>query len=136
MPNKTVPAAATGLPDDDHTEAETLTAECEQAARDFRLEASRIFDKRYSDWLAARAAKELFDDDDDVGKYEELYNRQDDAAKLLMSTPAAYACDVWHKFEVLEHSILKEIMDGPHIEKPFFAYLGYIKADLLELGIG
>jgi hypothetical protein len=142
MPKSTFPAAATGLPADEpdtvlesDTETSAETSEYEIAAQKYKLEASRIFDRRYSDWLAARAAKNLFDDGPDE-EYESLSDREDETATRFMTTPAKYGDHVWKKLELLEYYLIKEIKDGPYIEKPCFAYLGAIKADLLELGIG
>jgi hypothetical protein len=83
-----------------------------------------------------RAAKESWDDDGPEHEWSLLSDREDEAAQILMSTPAPNACHLCSKFEVFEHYLMKELRDGAYVEKPCVAYLGSIKADLLAHGIG
>jgi hypothetical protein len=105
--------------------AEETAAETEASPRD-------PADRAYVRWLRARAAL----NDPDVSYAEkDLAARQDDAdeaARALLVTPISHADMVWQKWEVLEHFVSADAIDGPAFDNRTAIALGCVKADLLQ----
>jgi hypothetical protein len=90
MPNSTVPAAATGLPEKEKRDAEELKA------------ARLHFEQLYLNWLTARCDRTNPSLPDDNEAANARSDREDEAARSLFITPSLQPWMVWRKFEAFE----------------------------------
>jgi hypothetical protein len=140
MPNATVRAKARTMPKPAPAEPpskppfETIESIRQRAVAESE-EARALFGRAYCRWLRARAA---LDDPDVNGTEEEGATRQDEvdeAARALLVTPVFFDDMVWQKWEVLEHFVSADSIDGCATDNRAIMALGCIKADLVRLGI-
>ena len=147
MPNATVRANAQALPKtapqpgapsalaQATVELETLVAEIKDRPGAENLAKRIAFDRAYSRWLAARAAR----DNPDAAEDFESANRRDEecarAERELILMPAVLGWMVWHKFEVFTLCLEEDLRTGERTDHFSLLALAAIKADLIRLGI-
>jgi hypothetical protein len=145
MPNATVGADAPASPksaadDKYHALAAQIAAEVElkaikervlAEADDYKTRASREFGAAYHAWLAAKAAREEPEAEEEV--MAARYNGEIDAERRLMVTPAAWPDQFWSKLEAFEMILSTELIGGPRQESLLLLATGSLKADILNL---
>jgi hypothetical protein len=120
MPNRTVRAAATGLPKDNPNE----DAEGVKLVHQFEL--------LYSNWLHARAqladpALRATDEEGDV-----RIDAVEAAARNLLGMPAPVGWAIWRKWEVLELYARDDACAGMSRDNYVCFALGCLKADIAK----
>jgi hypothetical protein len=128
MSNSTVPAAATGLPNDEAYSPEWRDAR--------KLAAANHFEQLYSNWLTARGdrANPSHPDDDEGATLRS--DREDECARLLFIATAVVPWMVWRKMEVFDIYLSDGANIGEWADRRQIAFWGCIKADLARLGVG
>jgi hypothetical protein len=93
------------------------------------------FEGLYSDWHAARAA--LFDprrpEDDRTSNARS--RSEDEATRVLLTTPAPLPYGVWMKWEVLEYLMINEQDTGRFTDNRVMVAVAAIKADVMRFGM-
>lgn len=93
------------------------------------------FARKYRDWHATRAAAydpDLPEDDKSSDARFDKYNAAQDA---LMIAPAPSPVEFWHKWELLDHLMTDEIVNGPFTVKDALIALASIKSDIMRFGL-
>ena len=123
MPNPTVRASATALPESQ------IDKECEE--REDR--AIDRFKDMYADWHAARAKVSRCGLSD--LECTAASDAADEAARQFMIAPAPLPWAIWWKFEVLEF-YMSDDGECAWTDKRHWVFLACIKADLMRFVIG
>ena len=110
-------------PNGNRTEEEQKQFESEYARR-------LQFEATFNEWLRLRAT-----DLDSEEAEEARYDRENECADLVLTTPAVYDWMIFQKFEVIEHYLAKhgEVCSG--MELMAAQALASIKIDLLRFGL-
>jgi hypothetical protein len=87
------------------------------------------FDRLYRDWHATRAAAYDPDLSEDNKSWEARF------AAYYAPAPAPVPITVFQKWELLDHLMTDEIVNGPFTVKKALIALASIKADILRFGL-
>jgi hypothetical protein len=93
------------------------------------------FDRLYRDWHATRAAAYDPDLSEDNKSWDARFDAYYAAQAALMIAPAPLPLCVFHKWELLDHLMTDEIVNGPFTVKEALIALASIKADILRFGL-
>jgi hypothetical protein len=129
MPNDTVRADARPMP---KPEPERAAA---PSATDALLKHRFAFERAYTRWLTARAARENPDAPDDNESAEQRGEELTQAEREFILMPAIYDWMVWHKIEFPSRCMEDELRTGTRSDHFSLLALAAIKKDLLRLGI-
>jgi hypothetical protein len=118
MPNTTVPAADTGLPN-----------ETEEARKNAAFDR---FQSLFADWLEIRAKGARPSAEETDEEADAMCNRLEDLARLIMVTPAPVPWAIFQKIQVLEYAMVGDAGDSSDwADNRTTMMLGCIKADLM-----
>jgi hypothetical protein len=93
------------------------------------------FDRKYRDWHATRAAAHDPDLSEDNKSWDARFAAYYAAQAALMVAPAPVPITVFQKWELLDHLMTDEIVNGPFTVKEALIALASIKADVLRFGL-
>ena len=108
-------------------------AEADTRAEEPKQEASRAFAQAHYTWLAARAA--LSDPGTPDEEMTERMKNETEARRQLFATPAAYADQVWQKFDAFQIILADELVSGPTNDAILLMALGSIRQDGINLDL-
>jgi hypothetical protein len=93
------------------------------------------FDRKYRNWHATRAA--CYDPDlpEDDKSSDVRFDQHSAAQAALMIAPAPLPHNVFQKWELLDHLMTDEIVNGPFTVKDALIALASIKEDVMRLGL-
>jgi hypothetical protein len=93
------------------------------------------FDRLYRDWHATRATAYDPDQPEDERLADLRWDAYYAAQAALMIAPAPLPYTVFQKWELLDHLMTDEIVNGPFTVKEALIALASIKADILRFGL-
>jgi hypothetical protein len=112
---------------------ETDVEDAKEASKKAKIAEAERFARAYYAWLAAKAAKEEPEQEDDVAN--ERGKVLDVAERHFMTTPAVYPDHVWQKIECFEGILSNELTVGQRTESILLLALGAIKQDIINLDL-
>jgi hypothetical protein len=112
---------------------ETDVEHAKEASKEAKIAEAERFYRAYYAWLAAKAAREEPEQEDDVAN--ERGKVLDVAERHFMMTPAVYPDHVWQKIEAFEGMLSHELMAGERTDSILLLALGSIKQDIINLDL-
>jgi hypothetical protein len=111
--------------------AEAAKAEAAEAEEP-KIRASKEFEEAYYAWLAAKAALQSPEMEEEAETVKR-YRAETAAERRLFSLPAGYAAHVWQKLQAFEVILGEELESGQRTHSVILLALGSIKQDIVNL---